>query len=143
MEFNTLKAISSATTLEQLSSEQVKELQEALTVLGYVLTPDGVLGRMTRGMWARFKADNGLGEPDSIGPGSVGILQHWLALDDTGTDAVPHQAVNLVSRALRDTEPVHIKTNIRLAAGQLVSARRCIRMATAFKPATPLLNSRP
>ncbi len=90
-----LKTVSSATTtLDQLSPAQVHELQEALFTLGYGLDVDGKLGPMTRGIWARFKADNGLDQPDAIGPSSIALLEHRLS--GTTTDDVPHQAVSLV-----------------------------------------------
>lgn len=95
MGLDALKSIASATALEQLTQGQVSELQSALNSLGYTLAVDGMLGPMTKAMWARFKSDNALGSPDEIGPGSVAVLQSRLA-SGAGADNVPPQAVNLV-----------------------------------------------
>ena len=95
MELPALQAITAATTLEQLNAAQIDELQQALSKLGYLLTADGILGPMTKGFWARFKADNALSEPDVIGPGSVLALQHRLSASASADD-VPQQALNIV-----------------------------------------------
>lgn len=89
-----LGAVSSSIPVEQLTLDQVKELQADLAKLGYGLDADGVLGPMTKGVWGRFKSDNGLDQPDVIGPGSIAVLRHRLA--GGPGDEVPHQAVNIV-----------------------------------------------
>jgi lysozyme len=77
-----------------LNAAQVRELQTALSALGYGLDADGILGPLTESVWARFKTDNALDEPDLIGPGSVALLKQRL--NGAGADEVPQQAVNLV-----------------------------------------------
>jgi GH24 family phage-related lysozyme (muramidase) len=94
MKLVALTSISSATALEQLTADQVTELQTALSALGYGVAADGVVGPLTQAAWARFKADNGLDEPDLIGPSSIALLQQRL--DGTSTTGVPQQAVNIV-----------------------------------------------
>jgi lysozyme len=91
---NVLDTITSGTTLEQLNGDQVKQLQSDLAALGYGLTPDGKLGPLTKGVWARFKSDNGLDSPDAIGPGSIAVLSNRLK--GGAGDEVPQQAVNIV-----------------------------------------------
>jgi lysozyme len=91
---DTLSTITAATSLEQLSSEQLKDLQSDLAALGYGLQADGILGPLTKTVWARFKSDNGLDTPDSVGPGSIAVLRNRLR--GGGLDDVPQQAVSIV-----------------------------------------------
>ncbi len=91
-----LPTISGASPLDNLSKPQVIELQNALAALGYTAgAADGVLGPSTRSAWAEFKADMSLGEPDSIGPGSVKALQQQLDAAEQG-GVVPPAAVKIV-----------------------------------------------
>jgi len=94
MNLDLLSSISAATPLANLNAAQVRELQTALSSLGYGLDSDGILGPLTKSVWGRFKADNSLGEPDLIGPDSVGLLKQRL--NGAGSDDVPPQAVNIV-----------------------------------------------
>jgi len=94
MALSTLGTVSASMPLEQLNLEQTKELQTDLATLGYGVDADGILGPLTKGVWGRFKVDNGLDQPDVIGPGSIILLQHRLS-GGTG-DEVPHQAINIV-----------------------------------------------
>lgn len=71
---NVLQSIVGPTPLASLSEAQVAALQTALEELGYGVDIDGVLGPITSGAWARFKSDNGLNEPDTIGPSSAALL---------------------------------------------------------------------
>jgi predicted chitinase len=65
--------------ISQLTEEQLKELQTALSLLGYPTGEiDGLLGPMTRNAWAEFKTDVFQGNPDLIGVESVGKLQEQL-----------------------------------------------------------------
>jgi GH24 family phage-related lysozyme (muramidase) len=91
-----LPTITGPTPLDRLSKPQLTELQTALGTLGYAVGgADGLLGPSTRSAWAAFKADISLGEPDSIGPGSVTTLQRQL--DDVAqTGSVPRAAVRIV-----------------------------------------------
>jgi lysozyme len=92
--FSALDAISGGTTLEQLSPDQIKELQGVLKSLGYGLDADGVLGPLTKTVWASFKSDNGLDQPDAIGPSSIALLRQRLS--GGAADDVPPQAVTIV-----------------------------------------------
>ncbi len=94
MPLSALDGLSAATTLEQLTIDQIKELQGALATLGYGLDADGILGPLTKTVWGSFKADNGLDQPDSIGPGSIALLE--ARLRGGAGDDVPHPAVNIV-----------------------------------------------
>lgn len=79
MKLSKLTKITSAIELDQLSQEQVAELQRALDTLGYPVGPlDGLLGAKTRTAWAEFKIDEFQGNPDLIGPGGVQLMQERL-----------------------------------------------------------------
>lgn len=81
MPLSQLLLIQTPTPLTQLSEEQLRELQTALSRLGYpVGTIDGLLGPRTRNAWAEFKTDVYQGNPDLIGPGSIGLLKEKIEL---------------------------------------------------------------
>lgn len=70
-----LAEIAESTPIIDLSEEQVRELQRALSLLGYPIGEiDGTLGPKTRNAWAEFKTDILLGNPDLIGKDSVSLL---------------------------------------------------------------------
>ncbi|MBS2037294.1 glycoside hydrolase family protein [bacterium] len=92
---NILQAISQATSLGDLSFEQLKALQQALTQLGYQAEPDGLIGPETRGAWARFKSDNGMDQLELVGPSSISVLLSRLRPDSAGVE-VPRPAVRIV-----------------------------------------------
>lgn len=74
-----LVTIQNATPLDILTKEQVEELQTALSQLGYpIRVIDGLIGTNTSNAWAEFKTDVFQGNPDLIGPGSIGTLQEKL-----------------------------------------------------------------
>lgn len=74
-----LVSIQNAVPLEELTGEQIKELQIALDQLGYPVGEiDGLIGQRTLTAWAEFKTDVFQGNPDLIGPGSIGTLQQKL-----------------------------------------------------------------
>lgn len=79
--------------ITELTEAQIKELQTALSRLGYPMGEgddngiDGLFGSRTRNAWAEFKTDVFQGNPDLIGIGSVKTLQKKL--DETG-DGVIH-----------------------------------------------------
>jgi hypothetical protein len=74
-----LISINEPMPISELTEEQLKELQTALSRLGYpVRTIDGLIGPRTRNAWAEFKTDVFQGNPDLIGPGSITALQEKL-----------------------------------------------------------------
>lgn len=65
--------------LGELGSRQIEELQTAFYRLGYPVGKiDGLIGRRTKTAWAIFKTDIVEGNPETIGPISVKILQEKL-----------------------------------------------------------------
>ena len=79
MKLTRLITITAAMPISQLTEEQLKELQIALSLLGYPTGEiDGLLGPMTRNAWAEFKTDVFQGNPALIGVESVGKLQEQL-----------------------------------------------------------------
>lgn len=83
MKLNLLLTITEPKPISELTDDQVKELQTALSRLGYpVGAIDGLIGPKTRTAWAEFKTDVFQGNPELIGVGSVGALQKKL--DDFG-----------------------------------------------------------
>jgi predicted chitinase len=79
MQLVQLSTITSATSVSGLPEPQLRELQTALSALGYpVGTVDGMWGPRTRNAWGEFKAETGTGQPDMIGPASVQQLQARL-----------------------------------------------------------------
>ncbi len=79
-----LIAIDETKPIDLLMEEQLKELQTALSRLGYPMGEgddggiDGLYGPRTRNAWAEFKTDVFQGNPDLIGPGSIKTLQEKL-----------------------------------------------------------------
>lgn len=65
-----LRNIDRAMRLQELDSQQVRELQQELG--GLVV--DGVMGPRTEARWKEWKEANNQAEPDLIGPGSVRLL---------------------------------------------------------------------
>lgn len=65
--------------ISELSHSQLKELQTALSILGYpVGDADGLYGPKTRNAWAEFKTDVFPGNPLLIGQDSIRIIQEKL-----------------------------------------------------------------
>lgn len=74
-----LITITEPTPISQLTQEQIRELQNALSQLGYPLGDiDGLIGPKTRNAWGEFKTDVFEGNPTLIGPESIGALQKKL-----------------------------------------------------------------
>ena len=65
-----LRNIDRAMRLQELDSQQVRELQQELG--GLVV--DGVMGPRTEARWKEWKKANNQAEPNLIGPGSVRLL---------------------------------------------------------------------
>lgn len=75
METNELKSIDSAMAVDDLTAQQITELQSALAILGYPIGDiDGMIGPKTRNAWAEYKADVFAGRPDLVDQESVGKL---------------------------------------------------------------------
>ena len=73
--------------IADLTEEQLKELQTALSILGYPVGDiDGLYGSKTRNAWAEFKTDVFQGNPELIGKGSIETLQEKLK--DLGSDKI-------------------------------------------------------
>jgi hypothetical protein len=82
-----LATITEPTPVNQLTEEQIRELQTALSLLGYSLGEiDGLIGPKTRTAWAEFKTDVFRGNPNLIGSDSISTLQKKL--DDIGESRV-------------------------------------------------------
>jgi len=65
--------------ISQLTEEQIRELQNALSRLGYPVGDiDGLIGPKTRNAWAEFKTDVFEGNPTLIGPESISALEEKL-----------------------------------------------------------------
>lgn len=74
--------------LAELSKGQLKELQQALNLLGFpVGAIDGLIGPRTRNAWAEFKTDIFIGNPGLIGTESIARLQQQLDAVQTSTAA--------------------------------------------------------
>jgi hypothetical protein len=82
MELKSLSLITEPMYLDDLSPEQVLDLQTALAAVHYsVGTLDGQFGPRTSNAWAEFKADYYYGSPKVIEPGSVDALKALAALN--------------------------------------------------------------
>ena len=79
MKITELLEISGPTPLSELTSAQLKDLQQALSLLGYpVGDVDGLTGPKTRNAWSEFKTDIYTGNPTLIGTESIAELQAKL-----------------------------------------------------------------
>ncbi len=82
-----LITITEAQPVYTITEEQLKELQVALSHLGYPIGEiDGLIGPKTRNAWAEFKTDIFQGNPDLIGPGSIKALKEKL--DEIGEGGI-------------------------------------------------------
>ena len=80
MQLRQLITITSPQPIDTLVAEQLRELQTALSQLGYPIGEiDGLIGPKTRNAWAEFKTDIFQGNPDLIGPESIKTLQEKLS----------------------------------------------------------------
>jgi len=71
-----LSTIDSPRPITELTEAQLKELQTALSRLGYGLGDiDGLIGPRTINAWAEFKTDIFQGNPNLIGTGSIASLE--------------------------------------------------------------------
>jgi len=76
MKLTKLLSITGPTPIERISEDQLKELQRALSLLGYPVGDiDGLIGTKTRNAWSEFKTDAYPGNPLLIGQESIETLQ--------------------------------------------------------------------
>ncbi len=86
MKLTQLLNINRPTALNQLTQEQLENLQAALGFLGYPVGEiDGLIGPRTRSAWGEFQADTHDNDPGLIGPDDMAVLQKKL--DALGTGA--------------------------------------------------------
>jgi len=79
MKLTLLQTISDPRPIGELSEEQLKELQTALSILGYPVGDiDGLIGPKTHSAWGEFEADFFAGDPTFIGPDSIETLQRQV-----------------------------------------------------------------
>ena len=79
MKLSQLTGLTDPIPLEHLSAEQLKQLQAALSLLGYPVGDiDGLIGPKTRNAWGEFQADTHLGTPGLVAPDAVTALQKKL-----------------------------------------------------------------
>lgn len=69
-----LRSIKEATHIKNLSSKQIRELQELLKDLGYTIVVDGIYGIQTLTIYNEFRKDYYLEPPDLIGSFTVDKL---------------------------------------------------------------------
>ena len=70
-----LKKLNQAQTVNSLTSVQVKELQEALNLIGFELDVDGLVGPKTLNAFNQFKKDAYLDHPGIIGKFTIDKLE--------------------------------------------------------------------
>lgn len=82
MKFVELLKITTPKPLTELKENELKEVQRALSELGYPVGEiDGLIGPKTRTAWAEFKTDVFEGNPEFIGPDAVEQLREMLKTD--------------------------------------------------------------
>jgi hypothetical protein len=88
MNFTSLAGITEPTPIDDLSEEQLAELQTALGLLGYPVGEiDGLIGPKTRNAWAEFKTDVFEGNPALIGAESIATLRRLVdGIGNTAAD---------------------------------------------------------
>jgi putative chitinase len=89
MKLQHLLGINDTLAVDRLPQEASKELQLALTSLGYSVGDiDGIVGAKTRYAWKRFKEDNHQDRVGEIGSGSIAILQSKLLKSPVAQEAI-------------------------------------------------------
>lgn len=87
MQLILLKTIVGPMPLDQLTKDQLKELQVALSHLGYpVGLVDGLIGPRTRTAWAEFKTDIFEGNPNMIGQLAISVLEGKVDRSESSHD---------------------------------------------------------
>jgi Putative peptidoglycan binding domain/Chitinase class I len=88
MKLSQLMGLTASIPLDQLTVEQLKNLQAALSCLGYPVGDiDGLTGPKTRNAWGEFQADMHLGDAGLVDPDAVAALQKKL--DARAPESVP------------------------------------------------------
>lgn len=102
MNLTKLASISQPTPIDDLSEEQLAELQTALSRLGYPVGDiDGLIGPKTRNAWAEFKTDVFEGNPVLIGAESIATLRSLLdGIGNTSADdfSTEEGTINAIKR---------------------------------------------
>jgi predicted chitinase len=130
-----LLSVPDAQPIDQLTENQLKELQRALGLLGYPVGEiDGLIGARTRTAWTEFKTDIFQGNPSLIGKGSVQALQEKLdtlstQLNGTLTDDSTKEEV--ISAIKKECKAQGIGLNSQIA---YVLATAEWESAQTFKP---------
>lgn len=88
MRLELLSEIVTPVPISALNDNQLKELQTALSILGYPVGDiDGLIGPKTRNAWGEFKTDVYIGNPGLIGAESIQVLNEKmdeLSISDVG-----------------------------------------------------------
>ena len=81
MKLEQLSVISSSVPINELSKDQICELQTGLSLLGYPIGDvDGLIGPKTRNAWAEFKIDVLIDKPELIEKRHIDALNSKLEL---------------------------------------------------------------
>jgi hypothetical protein len=87
MKLSKLTGFTEPSPLDHLTAEQLKQLQAALSCLGYPVGDiDGLIGPKTRNAWGEFQADTHLGAPGLVDPDAISALQ--IKMDARGAEAI-------------------------------------------------------
>ncbi|MCA2633363.1 MAG: hypothetical protein IM507_13520 [Microcystis sp. M20BS1] len=115
-----LKDIKGTVKIEDLSEEQIRELQRRLGI-----QQTGIMGPMTRKAWEDWKRSKGMGEPGLIGPGSIGLLLEDIDWTDMTSKVSKYFTVREVTKGQAARIPTSkvIQGNIVRLAKELDNIR--------------------
>lgn len=132
MNFTNLDLIKDPEHIDNLSEEQLKELQTALNILGYPAGKvDGLIGPKTRNAWAEFKTDIFTGNPDLIGKGSIASLKELV----TSIEKKKARKFSTTQQAIKSIKDECIAQNLSLSTQiAYVLANTKWETAQTFKP---------
>lgn len=132
MKLTHLLNIAAPTPIDDLSEEQLAELQTALSLLGYPVGDiDGLIGPKTRNAWAEFKTDVFEGNPTLIGAESIARLHELLAaVGDSAADDLSTQE-GTIAAIKRECRAQDLALNTQIA---YVLATVQWETAQTFKP---------
>lgn len=83
-----LKDLKNSTKLTDLTTSQVKELQQLLVQANYAITIDGILGPQTKQAFKLFKESHRLTLPDMIGPTTLKHLIKSSKINSEGLNLI-------------------------------------------------------